>query len=110
MDERIDSRNLDLDIPEDKALYDELEENCDENPMYGITLVRKDKFVEYAQDYADDMGAFSVRVTNPRTYREENYDLSQQWPFNHIDWKEAADELAVDWYEVEYKGTTYLAR
>jgi hypothetical protein len=108
--ERFDSRSLDLDIEEHAALWEELEENCDSDPDDGITLIRKDKFAEYAQEYAEDTGAFIHRIISPRTYREEAIDLSQEWPFRHIDWDAAADELAEDWFEVEFDGNTYLAR
>jgi len=108
--ERIDSRDLDLDDPEDKALYDELEENSEEHPDDGVFPIRADKFVEYAQEYADETGSFSYRITNPRTFREEAIDLSQEWPFNHIDWEAAAEDLRDGWFEVEYKGATYYVR
>jgi hypothetical protein len=108
--ERFDSRNLDLDIEEHAELWEELEENCDADPDDGITLIRKDKFIEYAQEYADETGAFTVVIRSPRTFQDETIDLSQEWPFRHIDWEAAAEELEEDWFEIEFDGNTYLAR
>lgn len=37
-----------------------------------------------------------------------NADAS--WPNNCIDWGRAAEELKVDYFEVDYDGVTYLIR
>jgi hypothetical protein len=107
---RIDSRDLDLEDADDKALWDELGENASDHPSDGVFLVLKSDFENYAIEYAEDTGALVVQVINPRTYKQEPYRMTDQWPCNHIDWEAAAEELAEDWFEVEYKGNTYLAR
>lgn len=62
---------------------------------YGEQLIRADKFVEYAKELADDIGAI---------------DREARWPLNHIDWDAAAEELKIDYTEVDFDGTTYLMR
>jgi hypothetical protein len=110
MSDRLDTRDLiewlEAQDPEDDS-YDEaeceqvawlikdLEENCDEQPRYGIQLIPKNDFKEYAQEFADDCGLLKDNLT---------------WPYTCIDWDWAANELAVDYYEVEFRGVTYLAR
>lgn len=60
---------------------------------HGNTLIREDYFEEYAEQLADDIGAI---------------DRNARWPFNCIDWKEAADQLKADYSEVTYAGYTYF--
>ena len=61
----------------------------------GVTLINIDKFTEYTQQYARDIGVASDDET---------------WPYTCINWDEAADELAMDYTTVEFYGTTYLYR
>ena len=49
-------------------------------------------FETYAQDFAESIGAIS-------------HDAG--WPLYHIDWKAAAESLQMDFYSIEYQGTTY---
>ena len=58
----------------------------------GATLIRDCYFVEYAKQFADDIGAIN---------RDQN------WPLNCIDWKEAAEELQQDFTEVDFDGESY---
>ena len=94
-------------IDAEKALADWLEENKEELDalndlenevgrewMHGATLIPEDAFKDYAQDCAEDMGM----------------DRNQPWPFNCIDWDQAADELRQDYSEVDFQGETYLFR
>lgn len=82
---------------EDRALVtaiDELREDVTE--WYdGNVLIRDDYFVEYAQETAEDLGAV---------------DDSSRWPCDCIDWERAADELALDYHEVEFNGHTWKVR
>lgn len=64
---------------------------------YGETLVNEDYFTEYAEQLAEDLGY---------TGRNEG----QTWPFTHIDWEAAADDLSHDYTEFTWRGITYLAR
>ena len=56
-------------------------------------FVRDSYFVQYARELADDL-VFGV----------------PSWPFNYIDWQEAADELQQDYYDVDFDGVTYWVR
>lgn len=59
----------------------------------GITLIPERDFKNYAMDLAEDIhGSISG------------------WPFDCIDWDQAADALSVDYSSVEYEGETYLYR
>lgn len=62
---------------------------------FGATLIKESHFREYAEQYAEDIGAVNSDAT---------------WPNCHIDWEAAADTLRTDYTEVEYRGTTYLVR
>lgn len=62
----------------------------------GATLVRDSYFKEYAQQYADDIHGSAVRDAT--------------WPFDHIDWEDAADELRMDYTSVDFAGETYWYR
>jgi len=72
-----------------------LEGEIGRNWLHGETLIDEGDFVEYAQDLAEDISGM------PR---------DQPWPFSHIDWEAAADDLRSDYSSVEYQGNTYLYR
>lgn len=59
------------------------------------TMIECDSFTDYARQYAEDVGAI---------------ESDARWPCNHIDWDKAAEELATDFTEVEYQGTSYYVR
>ena len=63
----------------------------------GVTLIRDNYFVEYAKQYADDVGAVDFSAT-------------AAWPFDHIDWESAADDLQFDYTALDFDGVTYWAR
>lgn len=63
--------------------------------QYGCTLIRESNFEDYARQLAEDIGAI---------------DRDANWPNNHIDWEAAADELRIDYTEVDFDGVTYLIR
>lgn len=63
---------------------------------YPVTLISDYHFVTYAQDLAEDL------------YGSKIYNAS--WPFTHIDWERAADELQMDYTSVEFDGVTYWYR
>jgi antirestriction protein len=100
--ERIEELEGEESLPEDDAeelaMLRELAteaSNYAEDWQYGSTLVRKDYFVTYAEQLADDIGAINANAT---------------WLNNHIDWEAAAHELAQDYTEVEFGDVTYLIR
>lgn len=63
--------------------------------VHGEQLIRADKFAEYAEELASDIGAI---------------DRNARWPLNHIDWEAAAEELKIDYTSVDFDGTEYLMR
>ena len=60
----------------------------------GVELIDRDNREDHAQERAKD------------TARLSNRDFDA-WPFNHIDWAAAADDLLGDYREVEFDGETY---
>ena len=62
---------------------------------FGVTLIRESYFEDYAQEFAEDIGAIG---------KENN------WPAYCIDWEWAARELRMDYTEVDFGGTAYLFR
>ena len=78
-----------------KEELDELYTMRDEIPewRHGEALIAEEDFAEYAEQLADDL-----------------YGVENHWPFNHIDWDAAADELKSDYSSIDYQGTTYLYR
>lgn len=62
---------------------------------HGAALIRDSYFEEYAKEYADDVIG-GVR--------------GAPWPFNHIDWEAAADEMRIDYTEIDFDGVAYLVR
>ena len=86
-----------------KADIDDLEEKlkpfkdiADECSHYGETLIHEDYFAQYAQEIASDLHGRAVD--------------NAEWPFNCIDWDEAADALKQDYTEVDFDGETYFIR
>lgn len=69
--------------------------HCGDWP-YGAALVRESYFEEYAQEFADDIGAIDLR--------------NAPWPLQHIDWEAAASALKMDYAAVDYDGVTYWIR
>lgn len=59
------------------------------------TFIADDYFEEYTVDFAESCGMM----------KDED-----KWPYNHIDWAAAADELKGDYSSTEYGGTTYWFR
>lgn len=62
---------------------------------FGVTFIRDDFFEEYAQEYAEDIGAIPEDIG---------------WPANRIDWEAAANDLQMDYTSVEIQGDTYWFR
>ncbi len=76
-----------------EALASKAEGSPDWN--YGVTLIRDSYFRDYAEQLADDIGAI---------------DRNANWPVNCIDWDEAAGQLKVDYFQVDFGGVTYWIR
>lgn len=82
---------------ENQEELEELRTLRDEIPewRHGETLINDGYFTEYAQDLAEDVCGM---------------DRNQPWPYCHIDWDAAADDLKMDYSSCEYQGETYWFR
>jgi hypothetical protein len=99
---RIDELNADREEidDEERAELDILESLADEasgSPdwRYGETLIRDSYFEDYAQDLARDCGMIPD-------------DL--RWPCTCIDWEQAARELRMGYFSVDFDGMTFWVR
>jgi hypothetical protein len=83
---------------DEKAELDELEtlENEISEFMHGETMILEDDFEDYVREMAEDIHGKAVREAT--------------WPFNCIDWAEAAEQLQQDYSTVEYQGKSYYVR
>lgn len=86
-------RNFTTDL---KALLD-LADQGETSPNWqsGETLIRGTYFKEYAQQFAEDIGAVN---------------LDMGWPHSYIDWDQAADELKLNYTCVDFDGVDYWIR
>lgn len=67
-----------------------------EGDWYPGTLIRDSYFSEYAEQLAGDLHGSKVEQA--------------EWPFNCIDWEKAAQQLLIDYAEVEIDGIEYHYR
>jgi DNA repair exonuclease SbcCD ATPase subunit len=80
---------------EELDALDTLEREVGDEWHHGVALIPENDFQEYAQEFAEDIGAI---------------DRNAAWPFSCIDWEQAARELQMDYTSCEYQGDTYLFR
>jgi hypothetical protein len=115
-DDLIDSRDViariaeledALDVPEEDRDEDEVEELAALRELaeegegvgdwqYGAALINESYFTQYAMEYASDIHGSAVD--------------DAAWPFSHIDWDEAADDLRSDYTAIEWRGVTFYVR
>jgi hypothetical protein len=76
-------------------MINEVVETVGSEAEYGVALIPTDDFRNYAEDFADEIGAV---------------DSEANWPNNYIDWDRAADALSQDYSTVEFEGTYYYYR
>jgi hypothetical protein len=75
------------------ALCEEGESNCSDW-IHGEALIREDHFEDYCQELVKDIG-----------------DMPRNIPsYIEIDWSKTANNLKVDYTEIDYGGVTYLVR
>ena len=61
---------------------------------HGATLIRRSYFVKYCQEMLEDCG-----------------DIPKDLPhYIRIDWQATADEIGMDYTDVDFDGVTYLVR
>ena len=77
-----------------KNLADEAQGYC-ADWEYGETLIRDSYFKEYAEQFAEEIGAIDSNAT---------------WPNNCIDWDRAARELQQDYTSIDFDGVEYWTR
>jgi len=77
----------------------ELAEQAEGSPdwRYGEILIRDSYFKEHAMELAHDVG-------------DVTQDQLSRWPFTCIDWDEAAKELKMDYFSVDFDGIDYWIR
>lgn len=63
---------------------------------YGETLIRDSYFKDYAMELAEEIASDEMR--------------DRSWPYNCIDWDQAARELQMDYTAVDFDGVTYWIR
>lgn len=73
---------------------DDLENEVGSEFSYGVALIREKDFEDYCEELVKDCGYIS--------------DDFPSWI--EIDWTETADNMRVDYAEVEFQGDTYLYR
>ena len=61
----------------------------------GIQFIADYYFEDYAQEFAEDVGAISKTT---------------EWPANCIDWEQATRELQMDYTSVSFDGNDYWYR
>lgn len=82
---------------EEIAEIDRVEDEvCNGEFDFGTTLIKEYDFEEYCEDFVKDCGYLS----------KDTPALIE----NNIDWSGIADDMRIDYSEVEYQGTTYLYR
>lgn len=88
---------LDEDEAEELKALKKLADQCERygDWEHGETLIRDDHFEVYAQQYAEDADLIPKGAG---------------WPARCIDWKQAAEELQVDYMSVDFAGVTYWMR
>ena len=63
---------------------------------WGITFISDNYFVDYTEELAKDLGYINGET--------------EGWPFRHIDWDEAADDLKNDYSELKLGSEIYWGR
>lgn len=74
---------------------DSLELEIGSEWRHGVGLIDVDDFEEYAEQFAEDIGAI---------------DRNSNWPNNCIDWEQAAEDLLQDYSVCTYEGIDYYFR
>ncbi len=95
-EDRADLEPLDEDEAERLRALRDLRDEIGSEWSYGETMIPVEDFEDYAQELADDIGAWP----HPEA----------SWPLTHIDWAAAARKLAHDYTQVEWEGRSYYVR
>lgn len=84
-------------LMQELEMLEKVVDQCDgcSDWKYGEILIADEYFEDYAKELAEDV------CEMPRDIK---------WPYTFIDWKEAAEELKVDYAPVDVDGNTYWIR
>jgi hypothetical protein len=83
------------DDAEELAALVALRDDCGARDWHhGVTLIADSAFKDYARDLHEDI----------------NGQGATEWPYDCIDWDQAADALQSDYNSVEFRGDTYWYR
>ena len=85
-----------LDEIDDICQIEKVEDEVGDEFEHGCTLIDEDDFEEYVKDLVSDCGELPINLP--------------QYIADNIDWSGVADDLRVDYSEVEYQGINYLFR
>ena len=86
-------------IEEELELLNSLKDEWgdDQSFEFGVFLIKDNCFEDYAREFAFDVGYLTT-------------DNEWQWPYSHINWSAAAEELKIDYQEIDFDGVTYYGR
>lgn len=83
------------DLQDELAIWKEFEYANVPDWHHGEAFINDDHFTEYAKQLAEDVCEMRNNL---------------EWPFRHIDWEAAAEELQSDYTEVDVDNYTYWVR
>lgn len=91
--------DFDEDLQKELKLLEEVAEEASGYSgdwRHGATLIRESYFEDYAMQFAEDLHGNAVREAS--------------WPFDCINWEQAADALKGDYTGIDFDGVTYYVR
>ena len=86
-----DYRFTEAELDEFDALIEFIDYMGEDEAENGIDCIRDTHFTEYVRDESEYY---------------QDYD-TEAWPFRHIDWDAAAEELKTDYFHVDFDGVDY---
>lgn len=95
---KAESDGLDEDDADELRALESLADECEGygDWEHGATLIRESHFEDYARELAEDLYGAAIR--------------NASWPFDCIDWEQAAAALRHDYMTVDFDGVEYLLR
>ena len=98
LDSMKENEELNEEETEELEILIDLQEQCQgyaSDWAYGATLIHEKYFTEYTEDMCNDIGVVDTRNDN--------------W-WIVIDWEKTADNVKMDYTEVDFNGETYYIR
>ena len=118
----IDSRDIVEYISEQEDYLDSLadeEDTNEEQDEIQAEITMWQDFIEEAEQYTGDKASDGFQCINENYFVQYAEELASEigaiqkdaiWPNNHIDWEAAAEELKVDYTEIDINGETFYVR